>query len=85
MHLCDFKRAGIQIWDFWMLKMSDSGNLTICRVARAVDIIDQLSTTFIICLCTMYKENFLDYPAVSIVLAKNFTGETGTEKIKIGR
>jgi len=33
------------------------------RVARAVDIIDQLSTTFIICLCTMYKENFLDYPS----------------------
>ena len=26
MHLWDFKRAGIQIWDFWMLKMSDIGN-----------------------------------------------------------
>ena len=25
MHLWDFKRAGIQIWDFWMLKMSDIG------------------------------------------------------------
>ena len=33
------------------------------RVARAVDIIDQLSTTFKICLCTMHKENFLDYPS----------------------
>ena len=26
MHLWDFERAGIQIWDFWMLKMSDIGN-----------------------------------------------------------
>ena len=25
MHLWDFKRAGIQIWDFWMPKMSDTG------------------------------------------------------------
>ena len=25
MHLWDFKRAGIQIWDFWMFKMSDIG------------------------------------------------------------
>jgi len=32
-----------------------------CREARAVDIIDQLSTTFKICLCTMNIENFLDY------------------------
>ena len=36
---------------------------TMPRVARAVDIIDQLSTTFKICLCTMYIENFLDYPS----------------------
>ena len=33
------------------------------RVASAVDIIDQLSTTFKICLCTMYIENVLDYPS----------------------
>ena len=33
------------------------------RVATAVDIIDQLSTTFKICRCTMYIENFLDYPS----------------------
>ena len=26
MHLWGFRRAGIQIWDFWMLKMSDTGN-----------------------------------------------------------
>ena len=26
MHLWSFRRAGIQIWDFWMLKMSDTGN-----------------------------------------------------------
>ena len=32
-------------------------------VARVVDIIDQLSTTFKIPLCTMYKENFPDYPS----------------------
>ena len=25
MHLWDFKRAGIQIWDFWKPKMSDTG------------------------------------------------------------
>ena len=31
------------------------------RVASAVDIIDQLSTTFKISLCIVYKENFLDY------------------------
>ena len=33
------------------------------RVASTVDIIDQLSTTFKICLCTMYIENVLDYPS----------------------
>ena len=33
------------------------------RVASAVDIIDQLLTTFKICLCTMYIENLLDYPS----------------------
>ena len=32
------------------------------RVAREVDIIDQLSTTFKICLCKMVIEIFLDYP-----------------------
>ena len=26
MHLWDFQRAGMQIWEFWMLKMSDSSN-----------------------------------------------------------
>ena len=26
MHLWGFRRAGIQIWDLWMLKMSDTGN-----------------------------------------------------------
>ena len=26
MHLWDYKSAGIQIWDFWMFKMSDIGN-----------------------------------------------------------
>ena len=26
MHSWGFRRAGIQIWDFWMLKMSDTGN-----------------------------------------------------------
>ena len=26
MHLLGFRRAGIQIWDFWMLKVSDTGN-----------------------------------------------------------
>ena len=26
MHLRDFKRAGIHIWDFWMVKMSDTDN-----------------------------------------------------------
>ena len=31
------------------------------RVASAVGIIDQLSITLKICLCTMYIENFLDY------------------------
>ena len=36
---------------------------SIPRVATAVDIIDQLSTTFKICLCTMYIDNFLDYPS----------------------
>ena len=35
----------------------------ILRVARAVDIIDQLSTTFKICFCIMYIKFFLDYPS----------------------
>ena len=26
MHLWDFQKAGIQIWDFWMPKMSDISN-----------------------------------------------------------
>ena len=39
------------------------GDALLYRVASAVDIIDQLSTTFKICLCTMYKRNFLDYPS----------------------
>ena len=45
--------------------MSGQGpyGVPIYRVARAVDIIDQLSTTFKICLCTMYIENVLDYPS----------------------
>ena len=30
---------------------------------QAVDIVDQLSTTFKICLCTTYIRNFLDYPS----------------------
>ena len=34
----------------------------VCRLATAVDIIDQLSTTFKICLCKMVIEIFLDYP-----------------------
>ena len=34
----------------------------IYRLATAVDIIDQLSTTFKICLCKMVIEIFLDYP-----------------------
>ena len=56
-----------------------------CRVGTAVDIIDQLSTTFKICHCTMYIDNFLDYPSQLYLIAKNFTGETGTvEKIEIG-
>ena len=44
--------------------MSGQGlyGVPIYRVAREVDIIDQLSTIFKICLCTMYKENCLDYP-----------------------
>ena len=43
--------------------MSGQGpyGVPIYRVARAVDIIDQLSTTFKISLCIVYKENFLDY------------------------
>ena len=31
MHLCDFKRAGIQIWDFWMFKMPDTSLVTIAN------------------------------------------------------
>ena len=52
------------------------------RVATAVDIIDHLLNL------SMYNEHrkFTRLLSVSIVLATNFTGETGTvEKIKIGR
>ena len=40
--------------------------------ATAVDIIDQLSTTFKICLCTMYTDNFLDYPSQLYCISKEF-------------
>ena len=38
MHLWDFKGAGIQIWDFWMLKMSDIGNHSESQVQFEVQI-----------------------------------------------
>ena len=46
-----------------------------------MDIIDQISTTFKICVCTIFTENFYRL-SDSIVLAKNFTGETGTVEKK---
>ena len=46
----------LKTWD-WKKSCCNS------RVASAVDIIDQLLTTFKICLCSMYIENFLDYPS----------------------
>ena len=38
MHLWDFKRAGIQVWDFWMFKMSDIGyHSESCTIPSSVE------------------------------------------------